>query len=221
MATLSIVVPCCPRPGLTLTDTINNIRHGGFRELHLSLEPDCTWAETAPDDFGLCVRQNDFKYGFLTHGMICWKWIYETTESDYLMMVENDVRFAHSAASRLHTLFNREAERSLGFISLFTPDMTTYSQVHPSQIVDGWADQRVGYGAEAGQCICLRREILGRMIRNFDFLPVDWYIGRYCKDNDLPCWHAYPSMAEHISEFSVRQGTAWIAHKGLNYKDEA
>ncbi len=222
---LAIVVPCCDRPDLSPRNTVDNILRGGFTSLglHLSFEPGCEWrGQDWPA--GCMMSRHAFKFGLMLHFWYCWKWIYETTNAEYLMLVENDVRFCPSAASRLKELMDAEAGNQLGFISLFTPATSTYTnnpEANSAHRTSLWVDQRAGYHASAGQCMCIRRDVLGAMMAKGDFLAIDWYIGRYCKDNDLPCWHAYPSMAEHVADYSARVGGIWKDHKGLNYDDNA
>lgn len=219
MSSIAIVVPCCPRPEITLADTVENILHGGFeaKQLHISCEPGCYWV--LPRCGSVWLHRNEFCYGPMLHFRFCWQWIYEKTDAEYLMLVENDVLFCSTAAEQLQFIIEREKNNPLGFISLFTPKSVAYP-TPPVILGDPWVDIRAGYYATAGQCMCIRRELLRTLMSDTAFVPIDWYIGRYCKNNNLPCWHAVPSQAEHIAEFSAIKGATWNVHKGLNYKDK-
>lgn len=221
---VSIAVPCIPRAGITLNDTVTNIMRGGFSHLRLSMEPGfdnedlARLKNTLPDVAQ--AHQHKFMLGHLTNFMYCWKWLLETTDTEYLMVVENDVRFCPSASRKLTQVIEREKDQPVGLITMFTPDTPGYAAIKTMSIVDGWVDMRPGILASAGQCICMRRSVLEQLFARNDFLAIDWFINEFCKQNQLPVWHAVPSLAEHVATYSAMRKKEWTAHKGLQYDDE-
>ena len=221
---VSIAVPCVTRAGITLNDTVTNIMRGGFSYLHLSMEPGfdnqdlARLKNTTPDIAH--AHQHKFTLGHLTNFMYCWKWLLETTDTEYLMVVENDVRFCPSAASKLLQVIEREKGKPLGLISMFTPDTHVYEAIKTTPALDGWVDIRPGILASAGQCICMRRTVVEQLFTRNDFLAIDWFINEFCKQNQLPVWQAIPSLADHIATHSAVRREHWPCHRGLQYNDE-
>jgi len=207
---IAVGVPAIDRPGLTVADTVTNVRRGGFNGfLLLACEPGTNIPAGLKN---VEVVQHAKKLGHIDNADFVYSWLLKNTAADYIMAVENDTRFCQTARPCLEKLC--ENEEPFSYASLFTPACCELSL---DKI--GWRDYRPGEANCTAQALFFRRSSL-QMMRSFpEWTAWDGTIGKIGKNMGLPCWYHVPSLSEHISDFSIRTGEMRTDFKAKGYKD--
>ena len=194
---ISVAVITAPRPISTLPQTISELRRAGFTQpTHVFAEP------TAPvsNDSGLRVHRNSTRLGLWRNWLGAARAMLAGTDSPFLLICEDDVRFAPCAALALQHAINTIPHNTWGYASLYTPRHNYSRRVGSS----GWQQLRVGPGTWGALAWCFTRESLGeilasRTVRSHTWTSgTDMVVSQAVNEIGRKCYFHVPSLGDHI-----------------------
>jgi len=189
---IAIAMIACQRQCIGTRTAIKNLRFGGFYgQVDVFAEPGC---EIKNSEL-VTVHRNSENLG----GQANWRqalcWLLENTNSNHLMVVEDDVDYCISAKRALLKAINKP----YGYISLHTPEKDREALKTES----GWVDYNTGY-VWGTQAICFSRHTLEKFIRHdklwegqeepYDFIMCQFYKNEISE----PTYYHVPSLADHV-----------------------
>jgi hypothetical protein len=153
---------------------VHSLREAGFPQvLHLFLEPGAARHIPEPrKKLNLCLHQNEHKLGCFKnfcHGL---RWLYENTEADWLLMLQDDAVWRKDGWSVMEKAINTAEFHDVGFLSPYTSKSMVnkvakgrLKQVKRNRKVwENWEDARFHNRAFWGAvAMCFPREAARRL----------------------------------------------------------
>lgn len=221
---IPIAMISTPREELTLDQSINNLRCGGFAQpVTVFAEPGRKLLEPAAD---VTVIENPTKLGAFANWLQALKHLAAQAE-DYVMLVEDDVIYSKIAAICLRRLLISNMQPRM--VSLYTSPRNGHDverlaeAAFPFGQMGGWRrlDTVKAYGALA---LCFSRGKLPSLISQLEGNPPDAMTGKmdiiaYKKFKD-DTWFHCPSLAEHTdpTRTTIPRGTDMPSPKNHRFR---
>jgi hypothetical protein len=148
---VAVGVITAPRAMATLPQTIAELRRAGFTQpTHVFAEP----AAPVPNDPGLVVRQNPVRLGLWGNWLAAARRMLADTDAPFLLLCEDDVRFAPCAALAIQHAIDTLPHATWGYVSLYTPRHNLPDPGGPA----GWREVPVGPGTWGALAWCFTRD---------------------------------------------------------------
>src|SRR5262249_25850689 len=134
----------------TLAQTIAELRRAGFTQpTHVFAEP----AAPVPNDPGLVVHRNATRLGMWGNWLAAARLLLDQTDAPFLLICEDDVRFAPCAALALQHAIDTLPHDSWGYVSLYTARPIA----HDLGGRLGWQEAPPGWGIWGSLAWCFTR----------------------------------------------------------------
>jgi hypothetical protein len=216
---LAIGMITCPRPGIDVHESINQLRRGGFREtVHLFCEPGTPELRPLPN---VIIHRNPVRLGVVGNWSHCLQWLVEHTSADFLMVCEDDVIYATGARTALDS--DLEAAKDVGYWSLYTAQRDAFL----TEGRRGWIAWNRGHDNWGTLSMCFPRSSAERVIvypalKTEDQLEghTDFVVAQCFLDAGIACWYHNPSLADHVGRISTI-GHGWYEESlGLHFDSD-
>jgi hypothetical protein len=202
---IAVGVITAPRPVCTLPQTVSELRRGGFtRPVHVFAEP----GSPVPNDAGLVVRRNPTRLGLWGNWREAARRLLADTDAPFLLICEDDVRFAPCAALGLQHAIATLPHDTWGYASLYTPRHNLPDWHGRS----GWQEVMVGVGTWGALAWCFTRPSLravleSRAVRSHAaHNGTDAVVSLAVKELRRKCYFHVPSLGDHTGEDISTQG---------------
>lgn len=153
---IQIGIITASRPRSTITESIDSLRHAGFADpITVFAEPG---AELPVCD-GCNISRNLARKGNFRNWVGALQWL-AMAPSDWIMICEDDISWAHDAAATLsHDLLKWQENTRAGAISLFCPIRMSkvLEQKYGKPLVQGWYGLNLGRSTWGAQCLVFHR----------------------------------------------------------------
>ncbi len=193
---LALAMLTAPRPRPTLDATVHELRWGGFSApLHIFAEPGCKVGKHA----GLVVHWNEKKLGMWRNWLQAARHLLKETPAEHLMIVEDDVQFAHGAADSLRDALQTLPHDSFGYLALYTPEHNTWG----NSIRFGWQTLGEGNICWGSLALAFTRDSLRSLLHsravNVHVRPneTDYVIWQAAKELNRQIYFHVPSLCAH------------------------
>lgn len=216
---LAIGMITCPRIGLDVQKTIDEVRRGGFHEpIHLFCEPGTPDIEPERD---LIVHHNPVRLGVLGNWAHCLRWLIKNTSADYLMVCEDDVVYCKGARATWEMHVGQASE--VGFWSLYTPRRDAGLTGNHS----GWMARNRGRDTWGTLAMCFPRSSAERLaayppLSNEDQLQghTDYIVAECFLLAEIACYYHNPSLVDHVGRVSTIGHNWYDESLGLNFNPD-
>jgi len=239
MSSLVIGVTVAPRQNDAgsvnyISESLKSLRAAGFDEpVHAFCEPRAD-ADLPQDDTNLHAHVHDTVLGCFPNFRYSLNWLVSNTESDWIMLLQDDCIWHPAGAAAVHKGF--EQLPAAGFLSPYT----SRAMVHMGnpghmnlsiQLPAGWAPHRFHNNAFWGAvALAFPRQSavdlvnFPRFIEHDHHRKVDVVVGNCIRDMEKTGYVHVPSICEHIGRHSTIgrdriSGNKWGRH-GLRFDPE-
>lgn len=197
---ISVAITASWRNKPTLDNTIRSLRRGGFKQkFFVFLEPDVQ----VENHENIEVYKNTERLGNCLHRLKALTYVYKNTDSQWIMMVEDDVECHSHASKHINQICFIKRNEPVGFISGYTPVAYAVSHPHIFEQQEGWINFNRKECTWGGQCLILPKtsaELFINHEHNFEIgqHDIDKQMGIFFDQRDLPCYYPVPSLFEHL-----------------------
>ena len=202
---IAVGVITAPRPICTLPQTISELRRGGFTQpTHVFAEP----ASPVPNDAGLVVHRNPTRLGLWGNWREAARRLLADTNAPFLLICEDDVRFALCTALALRHAISTIPHQTWGYASLYTPRHNLADWGGRS----GWQEVAVGAGTWGALAWCFTRKSLRAILDSHAVrshtLPdgTDAVVSLAVQELCRKCYFHVPSLGDHTGEDISTEG---------------
>jgi hypothetical protein len=155
---VAVGIVTAPRPVCTLPQTIGELRRAGFTQpLHVFAEP----AAPVPNGPGLVVHRNPTRLGLWGNWSATARRLLADTDAPFILICEDDVRYARCAAAALQYAIDTLPHDSWGYASLYTPR----HNLPPGVSGPGWCPVPVGLRTWGALSWCFTRDGLRAILK--------------------------------------------------------
>ena len=202
---VAIGVITAPRPIPTLPQTLAELRRAGFSQpVRVYAEP----TAAVPDAPGVLVHRNATRLGLWGNWLSSAQRMLADTNAPFVLMCEDDVRFARCAALALQHAIDTLPHDSWGYVSLYT---ARHNLRHANAGV-GWRELAVGAGTWGALAWCFARAGLAailnaRAVCSHNFPDgTDAVVSVAARELGRKCYFHVPSLGDHIGGDNSTEG---------------
>ena len=193
---VTIGVITAPRPVPTLPQTLAELRRASFPQpVHVFAEP----TAPVPDVPDVFVHRNPMRLGLWGNWVASARRMLAETDAPFVLMCEDDVRFARSAALALQHAINTLPRDTWGYVSLYT---ARHNLRHTGDRV-GWRELGVGPGTWGALAWCFTREGLAAILNSRAVCShtfpdgTDAVVSVAARELGRKCYFHVPSLGDH------------------------
>lgn len=193
---LSVGVITAPRPLSTLPQTLAELRRAGFPQpVRVFAEP----GAPVPADPSLVVCRNATRLGLWGNWRAAAHHLLAETDTPFVLLCEDDVRFARCAAPALQHAMDTLPRRGWGYASLYTPRRN----LNWTDGACGWRPFAVGAGTWGALAWCFTRAGLAALLDSKAVRGhahpegTDTVVSLAANELGLTCYTHAPSLADH------------------------
>lgn len=219
------------RSELSLKNSLLSLRESGFRgKINLfvdNVSKDVNTNCVSSFD-NLEIHISNSKLGMVENTRLAWDFLYNNTNSPWLIVCEDDILCKSSLFQILdETLQN--ISRHIGYVSCYTP--LIYSQMADYTFSTfGWKKLNMGMHTWGTQFFTMQRETCSLILSKWRTFYTheklqDRIIGEILQDSRLDCFYPYPSLVNHVGLMNSTHmkapligNTAWLY--GLNVHEK-
>ncbi len=202
---IAIGVITAPRPVATLPQTLAELRRGGFPQpVHVFAEP----TAPVPDASGVVFHRNAVQLGLWGNWVSAARWMLAETDTPFVLLCEDDVRFCPCAALALQHAIDVLPRGRWGYVSLYTP----YHNLPDASGPVGWRHLPVGAGTWGALTWCftragLRAILNSRTVRTHrDTIGTDEVISLAVSEVGRKSYFHVPSLGDHTGGDNSTRG---------------
>lgn len=202
---VAVGVVTAPRPVATLPQTLAELRRAGFPQpVRLFAEPDAP----VPDAPGLIVHRNAARLGIWGNWSSAARRVLADTDAPFVLLCEDDVRFARCAAPALQHAIDTLPREGWGYASLYTARHNLPFAGGSA----GWRELPVGPGTWGALAWCFTRAGLAAILDapavRFHALSdgTDMVVSVAAKELGRRCYFHVPSLGDHTGGDNSTEG---------------
>ncbi|MBN9120280.1 MAG: hypothetical protein J0I06_14170 [Planctomycetes bacterium] len=193
---VAVGVITAPRSVPTLPQTLAELRRAGFPQpVRVFAEP----TAPVPDVPGVAVHRNPIRLGIWGNWAAAARRVLADTDAPFVLMCEDDVRFARCAALALQHAIDAIPHDTWGYVSLYTP---RHNLRHADGGV-GWRELAVGWGTWGALAWCFTRAGLAAVLNSRAAYAhasadgTDAVVSVAAKELGRKCYFHVPSLGDH------------------------
>lgn len=175
------------------------------------------------------IHASSTKLGMVENTRIAWKFLFEKTNSPWIIVCEDDI-LCKSCLFEILKRIVPNINRQIGYISCYTP--LIYSQMADYTFNNfGWKKINMGMHTWGTQFIMMQRNTCELILNKWNKFHTieklqDRIIGEILQDSGLDCFYPFPSLVNHVGLMNSTHmkapligNTAWLY--GLNVHEKA
>ena len=219
MRGFSIAMTNAPRCMSTINTTIASMRGAGFAEMiYVFSEPDSP-------ALGGNIKQffNSRTFGCFRNFYHTLNWMIENTDSDYILMCQDDVIYNKDARKKLDQALKL---KNIGYISLY---LSNHDKRLAEGKTEGFYEHTIGFNPcfWGALSLCFSREAVTHMVEHPKYLDhyrnrndrVDCIVSEVMKQMGASMYYPVPSLTTHIGYNSTIGHTPMQDHKGYKFRN--
>lgn len=216
----------------SLINSINSLRNCGFqKKINIFIDKidnncDPNFVSSLPN---LAIHVSSEKLGMVENTRIAWEYLYQTTDSPWVIVCEDDI-LCKTCLFEIFEYVTNNINRQIGYISFYTP--LIYSQMADYTFnTFGWKKINMGMHTWGTQFFVMQRETCELVLSKWNkFYTIeklqDRVIGEILQDSGLDCFYPFPSLVNHVGLMNSTHmkapligNTAWLY--GLDIHEKA